>query len=143
QTARQLWDDFKAEWETMTLPEKTLGVVTVAATVAWSLSFARSFASALAAQYAATYGAGKLVRSGGARWLQMGIVTAAGAYLWELVHESLQANVDEFWNEAAQAIRDFNADTIENPLIDKFADWLEGLSGEDWQTGALTVGVTF
>src|SRR5690606_15497508 len=37
----------------------------------------------------------------------------------------------------------FNAETIENPLIDRFADWLEGLSGEEWQTGALTVGVTF
>lgn len=143
QSARELWDKFKAEWETMTLPEKTLGVVTVAATVAWSLSFARSFASALAAQYATTYGADKLIPRSGTFLFQLGVVTAAGALLWDLVPENLQTKVDEFWNEVAQAIRDFNAKTIENPLVDKLADWLEGLSGEDWQTGALTVGVSF
>src|SRR5690606_2344770 len=82
QSARELWDKFKAEWETMTLPEKTLGVVTVAATVAWSLSFARSFASALVAQYAAQFGAGKLLQGGTGFLFRLGIVTASGALVW-------------------------------------------------------------
>src|SRR5690606_20181863 len=55
--------------------------------------------------------------------------------------EDIKEQVAELWNQLGKSIRKYNAETIDNPFVDRISAWLQDLSDEDWETGALSVGV--
>ncbi len=145
-----LINSIRERWEDFTLPDKVLDGVKVTAGIVWAFTFARSFASALARSAGLSMATARAATRGGgvagtvARYaFRLGAVAVLADLVWDFVPESVKEKVDQFWNGVADEIRTFNAETIDNPLVGKFADWLEGLGTEDWELPALTVGAAF
>lgn len=139
---REIWNDAIRLWEEMTLPEKALGLITITATITWGLTFLKTFLGALlpmAGIKAATGAAATL----GKYALALGALVVAAKIIWNLLPEDIKLKVQELWQGVAQAIRDFNLKTINNPFVEKITELLENLPVDGWELPALTVGVTF
>lgn len=140
----QLVDQVQDWWnnEDITLAEKALGVVAVAASVRWVLSFAQSFASAVASRAAlsSAMGAG-IARLG----MSIGSVAVWGSIVWMLLPTELKEEVKQLWAGVAESIRAYNVaedGSVKNPFLDGVASWLANLPVDGWQLPALTIGAS-
>ena len=142
QAIKQAWADVVETWEGLTLPEKALGVVAVAATITWALTFLQSFLAALLPKAGITAASGVL--AGGAKFLfTLGALVVTAKIIWDLLPEGLQGDVKDLWTKVGEEIEKFNTETLNNPFIAGIATWLQNLDEEGWTIPTLTVTVLF
>lgn len=136
---QEIW----AETE-LNLVEKIVETVKVTVPVVWTISAAIGFIEALTKLMGLTPTGG--IPGRGARYaLRLATIGVSAQIAWELVPEEVQLAVQQFFNQIADAIRQFGRDEEgnANPITEAIADRLTDLPLDGWELPALTAVITF